>query len=186
MAEHILLVVDYQNDFVDGALGFEKAAELDQAIAAEIKKAYDKGCFILFTMDTHDSRYLSTQEGQKLPVPHCIKPENGWELYGEVRKVYESIQKDKKVIRVEKPTFGSMTLAQVLQNCQETAGAVKTITICGVVTNMCVISNAVIAKAALPESEIVIDASLCASFVPELHDKALDVMESMQMKIINR
>ena len=124
--------------------------------------------------------YMSTQEGRKLPVAHCYKGEAGWELYGEVYNVQQA-NRD-KVICIEKPTFGSYELMRRLDRIDRMDG-VESITLVGVVTNMCVISNAVIAKAACPEAEIIIKKDLVDSFDKELHAKAIDVMESMQMTI---
>ena len=194
----VLVVVDYQKDFVDGALGFESAKNLDKGIAALMKEyAEDENGVIFCTFDTHAEDYLETQEGRKLPVPHCYEGEAGWELYGEV---YEAQQRYRdKVINVNKPTFGSDSLLTKLKalNCHPVdrekfndgvdfswvENNIESITFVGVVTNMCVISNAVIAKAACPEAEIIIKKDLVDSFDKELHQKALDVMASMQMTI---
>ena len=171
----MLLVVDFQKDFVDGSLGFSKAVELDRKIANRIKQAKKDGEIIIFTMDTHKPDYLETQEGKTLPVEHCIEGSDGWKLYGETGKTIEN------PTYVKKPTFGGLGLIEVLKPYENENLEIE---ICGVVTNMCVISNAVICKATLPESPITINSNLCASFDDVLHAKAIDVMESMQMKII--
>ena len=171
----MLLVVDFQKDFVDGSLGFQKAVELDKEIANRIKQAKKDGEIIIFTMDTHKPDYLETQEGKTLPVEHCIEGSDGWKLYGETGKTIEN------PTYVKKPTFGGLGLIEVLKPYENENLEIE---ICGVVTNMCVISNAVICKATLPESPITINSKLCASFDDVLHAKAIDVMESMQMKII--
>lgn len=177
----VLVVVDYQNDFVDGALGFEGAEKLDDGIS-EIMTEYakDEDGEVICTFDTHDSNYLDTQEGRKLPIPHCSKDTDGWQLYGKVAMV--EIMYPMKCTRVTKPTFGSLSLAEKLRKIDKEHG-VKSITFVGVVTNMCVISNAVIAKAACPEAEIIIKKDLVDSFDKEMHQKALDVMASMQMTV---
>ena len=126
-------------------------------------------------MDTHKPDYLETQEGKTLPVEHCIEGSDGWKLYGETGKTIEN------PTYVKKPTFGGLGLIEVLKPYENENLEIE---ICGVVTNMCVISNAVICKATLPESPITINSKLCASFDDVLHAKAIDVMQSMQMKII--
>lgn len=174
----VLIVVDYQNDFVDGALGFEGAEKLDKGIASLMEQyAKDEDGVIFCTFDTHDKNYLDTQEGKNLPVEHCIKGTNGWELYGEVGMT--EIMYPMKCTRITKNTFGSTELASRLDRLED----VESITLVGVVTNMCIISNAVIAKAAHPEAKIIIKKDLVDSFDKELHQKALDVMASMQMTI---
>ena len=176
--KRVLIVVDYQNDFVDGALGFEGAEKLDKGIASLMEQyAKDKDGVIFCTFDTHDKNYLDTQEGKNLPVEHCIKGTDGWELYGEVGMT--EIMYPMKCTRITKNTFGSIELASRLDRLED----VESITLVGVVTNMCVISNAVIAKAAHPEAKIIIKKDLVDSFDKELHQKALDVMASMQMTI---
>lgn len=179
--KRVLIVVDYQNDFVDGALGFEGAEKLDKGIASLMEQyAKDKDGVIFCTFDTHDKNYLDTQEGKNLPVEHCINGTDGWELYGEVGMT--EIMYPMKCTRINKPTFGSRELAEKLHKLANSSG-VESITLVGVVTNMCVISNAVIAKAACPEARIIIKKDLVDSFDKELHQKALDVMASMQMTI---
>lgn len=191
------MVVDYQNDFVDGALGFEKAKKLDAGIAAKIEEFISNDDLVLFTLDTHDKYYLQTQEGKNLPIVHCIEDSDGWQIYGKTSENLDNIGNLDNVTYVTKETFGSDDLLSILQGTYEGGGynqfmdqysfdEISEVHLCGVVTNMCVISNAVIAKTALPEAKIVIHADLCASFVDELHDKALDVMESMQMEIVGR
>lgn len=178
----VLVVVDYQKDFVDGALGFDSAKELDKGIASLMKEyAEDEDGVILCTFDTHTPKYMNTQEGRKLPVEHCIEGTEGWKLYGETEMM--EIMYPLKCTRVRKPTFGSTELARKLVNLEYSQGGIESITFVGVVTNMCVISNAVIAKAACPEAEIIIKKDLVDSFDKELHQKALDVMASMQMTI---
>lgn len=177
----VLIVVDYQNDFVNGALGFESAKKLDKGIASLIEQyAKDDDGVIFCTFDTHGENYLETQEGKNLPVEHCIRGTKGWELYGEVEMA--EIMYPMKCTRVNKPTFGSLKLGGKLRTLNNDYG-VESITLVGVVTNMCVISNAVIAKAACPEAKIIIKKDLVDSFDKELHQKALDVMASMQMTI---
>jgi nicotinamidase-related amidase len=183
----ILLIVDYQNDFITGSLGFEKAKELDKGIAAKIKEYTDIKDYVVFTMDTHDApeKYLKTQEGMKLPIPHCQVGTTGWDLYGETGKIIKEHYNDSNVIGIEKVTFGSVELVDKLRFIGNKApfGDKIYIEVVGVVTNMCVISNAIIAKAALPEAKISVIESLCASNDNKLHQEALDVLQSMQINI---
>lgn len=180
MSKHVLIVVDYQKDFVDGALGFEGAEKLDEGIAALMREYEQKEDGVIFcTFDTHGVDYMRTQEGKRLPVVHCIKGKDGWQMYGESGKIERT---SPKCLRVKKQTFGSLKLGKKLKALDEESG-IEDITLVGVVTNMCVISNAVIAKSACPEARIIIKKDLVASFDKEMHEKALDVMASMQMDI---
>lgn len=172
----ILVVVDYQNDFVTGSLGFEKAKALEDAIVRKIEQYKQKGDKVVFTFDTHEKNYMDTQEGKNLPVPHCIKNTEGWNLYGKLAEYC-----NEAAACFEKPTFGSMKLANYLAENQ-----FDSVELVGVVSNICVISNAVLAKAALPEAEIIVDAACTASNDDSLNEKALDAMQGMQIKVINR
>lgn len=171
-----LVVVDFQNDFVDGSLGFAQAPRLEEAILLKINAYHAQKQTVVFTFDTHAEQYLQTLEGRKLPVVHCIKNTPGWQLYGRIADVCR--QDD---VRIEKPGFGSMELAGYLR-----AGGFDQVELVGLVSNICVISNAVLAKAALPEAEILVDAACTASADPVLHEKALDVLEGLQVTVINR
>lgn len=172
----VLIVIDYQNDFVEGALGFEKAKELDINIAQKIREYKANSNEVVFTFDTHNEDYLNTKEGENLPIPHCIKDSEGWKLYGETGVLFESSDKS-----FEKPTFGSFELANYLSD-----GKYDYVELVGVVSNICVISNAVLAKSVLPNAEIVIDATCTASYDEDLHEKSLDVMQGLHFKIVNR
>ena len=169
-----LVVVDYQVDFVDGALGFAGAELLEPLIVEKIKECRENGGKVIFTLDTHGEDYLSSAEGRKLPVAHCIKGTAGHRLYG---KAAECVTDDDIVI--EKPSFGSLELAERLKE-----GGFDEVELCGLVTDICVVSNAVIAKAALPESRIVVDSKAVASFDGEKHNAALEVMRSVQVDVI--
>lgn len=170
----LLVVVDYQNDFVSGSLGFPKAVELEKSICNKIKEYRQNNDTVIFTLDTHENDYMQTQEGQNLPVPHCIKNTDGIKLYG---KVAELVLPDD--IMMEKNTFGAKGLAKYFE--QNSYDLVEFV---GVVSNICVISNAVIAKAFLPEAEIVIESSCVASNDDTMNEKALDVMKGLQMKVL--
>ena len=184
--KRLLIVVDYQNDFVDGALGFPGAELLDERIAQKIDEYREAGDFICFTYDTHHGNYLQTQEGQKLPIPHCIEGTEGYELYGEVAT---KLRDSDSVFR--KPTFGSTGLFERLAERQNVATEVgsapfESIELVGLVSNMCVLSNAVIARTACPDVPIIIDATCTAAPDPEMHEKALDIMEGLQIQVVNR
>lgn len=168
-----LVVVDYQNDFVSGSLGFEKAKELDSEIANLIEKYHNNSDDVVFTLDTHYEDYMDTNEGKYLPVPHCIKGTDGHNLYG---KVSHSVKESDLLF--EKNTFGSDKLFEYLKN-----NRYSSIELVGVVTDICVISNAVIAKTAQPETEIIVNKNLVASNDDKLNDEALSVMSSFQIKI---
>ena len=145
----ILVVVDYQKDFVNGSLGFDKAVTLEKGIYQKIKQYKQNSDEVVFTFDTHDDNYLQTQEGRNLPVPHCLRNTEGWDLYGKIADLCDETSK-----RFKKITFGSLELADYLTNKDYVS-----VELIGVVSNICVISNAIIAKAALPEAEIIVDAS---------------------------
>lgn len=171
-----LIVVDFQNDFVNGSLGFPEASSLDEKICERINSYRRDGGDVIFTFDTHYENYLESAEGKNLPVVHCIENTVGWELFGKTGK--QCLDSDVKII---KNTFGSDKLMELLKE-----KSYASVELCGLVSNICVISNAVIAKAALPEAAIIVDASLTKSFDNSLHEKALDVMEGLQISVINR
>jgi len=168
-----IIVVDYQNDFVSGALGFAGAELLADKIEARIKAALTDGEALIFTYDTHFENYSETQEGRNLPVPHCIKGTDGHALYGGI-----AAYADKADASFEKNTFGSMDLAEYVK-----AQQFEEIELCGLVSNICVISNAVLCKAALPEAKITVDSALTGSFSDELNDCALKVMAGLQITV---
>lgn len=172
----LLIVVDYQNDFVDGSLGFPKAIGLEQAIAAKIAEYRKSAADIIFTFDTHTEHYLDTQEGKNLPVVHCVNGTAGWNLYGKIADL-----KQDRDLFFSKPTFGSAELFAYLQD-----NVFDSIELVGLVSNICVISNAILAKTALPEAAVMVDAACTASFDEALHNAALDVMASLQIQILNR
>jgi nicotinamidase/pyrazinamidase len=177
MAE-ILVVVDYQKDFVDGALGYPGAETLLPGIQAQVEQFLEAGNPVYFTLDTHGQGYLNTQEGKGLPIPHCIAGTPGWRLYGALEKYH----KDPRVTLVEKPTFGSVELARLVQERQ--GEGPHEFHLMGLVTNICVISNAALLKAHFPESEFFIHGSLCGGGDRVLHENALSVMESLLMRVL--
>ena len=167
----LLIIVDYQNDFVDGSLGFDGAEKLESDIVKKIAEYENDE--IIYTLDTHAENYMDTFEGKNLPVTHCIKGTDGHALYGQLKELL----KGKKYF--EKNTFPSLELGKYLEGKDY-----DKIELCGLVSNICVISNAVIAKAACPEAEIIIDSNLTASADADLHQKALDVMKGLQITIL--
>ena len=176
--KRLLVVVDYQNDFVDGALGFKGAELIAPAIARLINEFRANKDEVVFTYDTHDADYMNTVEGNNLPVPHCIKGTKGWEL---VPALAELQQKSGSKV-YEKPTFGSVMLAHELHQ-RYTAGEIASIELVGLCTDICVISNALLLKAAMPELPITVDPACCAGVTPEKHAAALEVMKSCQIGV---
>ena len=169
----LLIVVDYQVDFVSGSLGFPRALELEEKITDKILEFENNGDEVIFTLDTHYDDYDNTIEGKNLPVIHCIKGTSGHEIYGSVK----GLSYNHKCFLKE--TFGSKELmSYLLENHYDE------VYLCGVVTNICVISNAVIAKSALPNSEIFILKDLVASNDPVLEEKSLDIMKNLHMHVL--
>lgn len=172
--KNFLVVVDMQNDFVDGALGSAEAVAIVPNVVDKIKNFEGE---IFVTLDTHFDNYMETAEGKKLPVPHCIKGTTGWELNPEVAKALEG----KKHTVVEKLTFGSVNLPKLMG---ETAGGEDfSVELMGLCTDICVVSNALLLKAHYPENNISVDASCCAGVTPKSHDEALATMGMCQIEI---
>lgn len=169
----LLIIVDYQVDFVVGSLGFPKAKAIESKILKKVETYQKNHDAIIFTLDTHEEDYLSTEEGKHLPVIHAQAGTEGHELYGTLHFI--------EGLRIEKTTFGSIGLLEYLQR-----HPYDTIELVGLVTNICLLANAVIAKTAQPNTPIIVDAECCASFDDDLHEKALDVMKGLQIDIRNR
>ena len=172
--QSVLLVVDMQNDFVRGALGTDEARVIVPEVLSKIENFEGS---VLYTQDTHEENYLETQEGRLLPVEHCIKGTLGWELIPEIKARQEGTV-------IEKDTFGSRDLIAVLEKMHDEE-PIGSITIIGLCTDICVISNALLIKAYFPEMEIVVDASCCAGVTPESHETALLAMEACQVRIVS-
>ena len=172
---HILIVVDIQKDFVDGSLGTAEAMAMVQKAA---KRVADFAGDIFVTYDTHFENYMQTAEGAKLPVPHCIKDTDGWELDGHIADALA----DKAFTKVEKLTFGATHLPELVKNAAGNDDF--DITLIGLCTDICVVSNALILKAAFPEKEIYVDAACCAGVTVESHNAALTTMKMCQINII--
>jgi nicotinamidase/pyrazinamidase len=177
----LLVVIDFQKDFVDGTLGFEKAVTLEQGIYDKITRYLQEGNNVLFTYDTHYEDYLQTREGNNLPVKHCLKDSEGHKLYGKIVNFSNS----ENTLHYEKKGFG-VAPEDMLRIASEIGEDIKEIEFVGVVTNICVISNVVMFQSQYRNADIVVDASLCASFDASLHEKALDIVEGLQGKVINR
>ena len=173
-----LFVIDYQKDFVDGALGFPGAEKLDAAIAARVRE-YGKGR-VWFTRDTPFPDYLNTREGLHRPAIHCVKGSDGWQNYGETAKALEEVE----AVGIDKLTFG-MDVADpaILALLPKEADRIE---LCGLVSNICVVSNAVTLQSRYPAAQLVVDARLTASFDPALHEKTLDVLAGLQVEVLNR
>lgn len=171
----LLVVVDYQNDFVTGSLGSKEAESLDEAIAAKVEAYRQEEADIIYTMDTHGPAYLDMQEGKKCPVVHCQNGTDGWKLYGKTGEAC------KDAMTIGKHTFGSFDLAMMALN-----NGYDQIELCGVYMDVGVIANAILLKTAQPEAEMLIDAHCVAGRNTKLKEEALDVLESMQFTIINR
>lgn len=171
--QDVLVVVDMQNDFIDGALGTKEAVAIVPKVEEKIRNFNGT---VLFTRDTHENWYLETQEGKKLPVPHCIRDTEGWRI----RRELDILRKTEPV---DKETFGSTDLADdlVAMNIDD---EIKSITFVGLCTDICVISNALLVKAALPEVPIIVDAACCAGVTPESHENALKAMEMCQVEVV--
>lgn len=171
---NILVVVDMQNDFIDGALGTPEAVAI---VPKVMVKMMNFDGLVLATRDTHGEDYLEKQEGKKLPVVHCIKGTHGWEIKDEIQQLLISQP-------IDKPTFGSEALGKVLKDLNNDVEPIDSITLVGLCTDICVISNAMLLKAFLPEVPIMVDASCCAGVTPESHERALEAMKACQIEII--
>ncbi len=168
-----LIVVDMQNDFITGSLGTKEAEAILPKVVEKVK-TFDGT--VIYTKDTHRADYLSTQEGKNLPVEHCIEGTKGWMLPEEL----ETLSAGHKVFN--KPTFGSMELAAYMKS-QAVDNSIEEIELCGLCTDICVISNALLLKAALTEVPVAVDASCCAGVTPESHDNALAAMKMCQVMV---
>lgn len=171
----ILIVIDMQNDFIDGTLGTGEAVSIVEAVKEKVRSYPEEDIYA--TMDTHESDYLDTQEGRNLPVKHCIRGSIGWEIRTDIRELLESAK------IYEKPTFGSVRLAEELKRLSESEEI--ELELVGLCTDICVVSNALLLKAYMPEVKISVDASCCAGVTPETHLAAIETMESCQIEIVN-
>ncbi len=167
---NFLIVVDMQNDFITGSLGSKMAEAIVPEVAKKVKNFDGE---IIFTRDTHSQNYLETSEGKKLPVVHCVKDTAGWEICNELKPFADKV--------VDKITFGSLELAQIVKDICPNPERIE---LCGLCTDICVISNAMILKSAFPETDITVDSKCCAGVTEESHTNALGAMKSVQINIM--
>lgn len=191
----VLIVVDMQNDFIDGSLGTKEAQAIVPLVCETIEQMADSKTALIFTRDTHLANYMDTLEGKNLPVPHCIKDTKGYEINGDVFGAYVhtlcdwfnigSIYPlcDGGTLFIDKPTFGSVDLQNALY-AMDNVEPVEEITLMGLCTDICVLSNAILAKATLPEVPVNVVADCCAGVTPESHTNALNAMKMCQINII--
>lgn len=177
----ILIVVDMQNDFINGALGTPEARAIVPNVIKKVEQyRNDPKGFIIYTADTHHENYLETQEGRNLPVPHCIHPSKGWMIPEEIYTLHAPI--------IMKNTFGAENLINYLPSieriCEKDKGPIESIEFVGLCTDICVISNVMIAKSCCPEVPITVISSCCAGVTPESHANALRAMEMCQINIV--
>ena len=165
-----LIVVDMQVDFINGALGSDLAVAIVPNVVEKVKSFDGK---VIFTRDTHFKDYMNTQEGKNLPVLHCIKDTDGWQICDELKPYADVI--------IDKPTFGSIELPDFIKSFNE---PIEKIELCGLCTDICVISNAVVLKAVFPEVPIAVDSSCCAGVTPETHKAALLTMKMCQIEVL--
>lgn len=173
MARKILIVIDMQNDFIDGSLGTPEARAIVPAVIRKIRSYPAEDVFA--TRDTHPMNYLETQEGRNLPVEHCIEGTEGWRI----RKEIAELIPEKHFF--DKPTFGSVKLAETMKHLD--AGEPLEIELVGLCTDICVVSNALLLKAVLPEAKISVDSSCCAGVTVQKHEAALETMRSCQIDV---
>ena len=166
----ILVVVDMQKDFIDGALGTAEAVAIVPRVIEKIKEYENSDNHVIYTKDTHYENYMDTREGRHLPVPHCIKGTAGHEIPGEILRDHDLI--------IEKPTFGSTELVRYLENIE-----FDEVELIGLCTDICVVSNALLIKARFPEHEVSVDSSCCAGVTPATHEAALTTMKMCQINV---
>ncbi|MBQ6373565.1 MAG: cysteine hydrolase [Clostridia bacterium] len=170
--ERVLIVVDMQVDFVSGALGTKEAEAIVSRVAEKVRTFEGR---VIFTRDTHTEAYPDTQEGRCLPVAHCVRGTEGWQLVPDLRGLAEG----REVF--DKPAFGSVALARALAAQAASIGSIELIGLC---TDICVVSNALLLKAFLPEVPLFVDSACCAGVTPEKHLAALETMRSCQIRVI--
>lgn len=168
----ILVVVDMQNDFIDGALGTKEAIAIVGNVKRKIEEYKSRGDCVVFTRDTHYENYMQTQEGSKLPVPHCIKDTHGWQISDKLCTQGCRI--------IDKPTFGSVELGEYISSLEN----VTAVELVGLCTDICVISNALLIKANQPEIPVSVDSACCAGVTPESHNNALNAMKTCQIDVL--
>lgn len=175
MGKNVLAVIDMQNDFIDGTLGTKEAQAIVGNAARYIKKSINDGVEVVYTRDTHFENYMDTQEGKNLPVPHCIKGTHGWEICDALKALQSP---DTRIF--DKLTFGSVELVAYLKDIE----GLENITLIGLCTDICVISNAMVIKANLPEVRITVLESCCAGVTPQSHKNAVEAMKMCQIAVV--
>lgn len=165
-----LIVIDMQNDFVSGSLGTKEAQNIVDKVVKKAEQYRQQGLDVVFTRDTHEENYLETLEGKKLPVPHCIRGSEGWEIIRELKPFVQTV--------FDKPTFGSIELVEYVRN-----RGYDELELAGLCTDICVVSNALLLKANFPEMNIKVDKECCAGVTPESHEAALTTMEMCQITV---
>ncbi|MDR2546497.1 MAG: cysteine hydrolase [Lachnospiraceae bacterium] len=176
--KQLLVIVDMQNDFIEGTLGTKEAQRIVDNVAAKI--AVFQGDAIYATLDTHHDDYLNTTEGRYLPVKHCIRGSNGWMLHEKVKNALTT--PSSQTIFIEKPTFGSIELAT--QIAEKYRGEELEIELAGLCTDICIVTNALLLKTMLPDATIIVDSSSCAGVTPASHEAALTTMKMCQIKVV--
>jgi len=177
MANRFLIVVDMQNDFIDGALGTPEAQAIVPAVMERIAQARSTGNALIATLDTHQPDYMATSEGKKLPVPHCIAGTEGWKIRPEIMALLDG------TLLLEKPTFGSVRLPSIVREMADDAQHAQ-IELIGLCTDICVVSNALLLKAHFPEAAISVRSACCAGVTPDKHLAALETMRSCQIDVL--
>lgn len=172
----VLIVIDMQKDFIDGSLGTKEAISIVPGVKNKIEVYQNANKKIIFTRDTHDVDYLSSFEGQHLPVEHCIKGSLGWQIY---ESIWQSVRNDADITIIDKPTFGYTKWRDILDPLKTTS-----MEICGLCTDICVISNILILRALYPNMDMCVDATCCAGVTVTKHKAALEVMRSCQVEVI--
>ena len=175
----LLIVVDMQNDFISGSLGTKEAEAIVEKVVQKIEVYKQQGHKVVYTRDTHEANYLCTKEGEKLPVIHCVKETWGWQLNEAVQRTVVSANQI-----YDKGTFGAIALGEKVKSLWEEEPHLE-IEVIGLCTDICVISNALLIKAYVPEIDMTVDAACCAGVTPESHENALNAMKMCQIDIIN-
>lgn len=186
----MLVIVDYQHDFVSGTLKFEGAEKLDAGIAQKIRDYEKMDGIIVRTMDTHFKNYVETREGKNLPIVHCIFRTEGWEMYGETKKAWDEVSERMATHSLNKRSFGvgpsfMLELIDYLRMSGIEVSDIETIEFVGLVSNICVISNVVVFQSAFPNATMLVNPALTDSFDKELHEATIKVLGGLQVKFIN-
>ncbi len=172
-----LVIIDMQNDFINGALAAENGESIIDYVCAQITTALNQHIPVYFTLDTHDSNYLNTTEGKNLPIEHCIKGTNGWQLSPKILDLLQDLELNKDYYLIEKTTFASTDLLNYVNNEAH-------ITMMGICSDICVVSNALLLKAHYPDAHICVDTKGCAGVSEKSHQEAINTMKACQIHLI--